>query len=85
MFAWCLWCWDGVTRLGCLCLARVLAFTGRESIDLVVTRRAKKMMCGATYMCMGVVCELACLLRFLSAFSEGVRGRLISFVLEVGF
>ena len=43
------------------------------------------MLCGSACGCRRVVCVFAFRLRFLSAFLEGVCGRLMSFVFEVGF
>ncbi len=80
-----MWCWDGVTRLWCLCLVGTLVPSGRESSDLAVMRRARKILGGVACGCRGVVCVIAFRLRFLNAFLEGVWGRLMSFVLGLVF
>jgi hypothetical protein len=61
-------------RLWCLRLVGMLVPSGRESSDLVVMNRARKILCGVACGCRGVVCVFAFRLRFLSAFLEGVCG-----------
>ena len=56
-----------------------------ELTDLDVVRRAKKMLRGVACGCIGVVCVFSFRLRCLSAFLEGMCGRLMPFVLDVRF